>query len=181
MSESNVCMRIVHERTGIVNMRNLTNNVLTPLGDQRGTDMRETQQFGVELGRWVRQRREALGMTAEQVWTRMEMPSGESNWIAQIENGRRKKLPDFDYLNGLAVALRVPVTEVLRGAGVLPIDVEEAPEHAPGSATMHALIDMIDWTRDTSSRENVEGLLRLILDRQRANAGSAVTPAPDRA
>jgi transcriptional regulator with XRE-family HTH domain len=78
-------------------------------------DMKEREQrYGVELGKWVRQRRDALKMTQEQVWSRMEMPTGESNWIAQLENGRRKRLPDFDVLNALSEALRVPVTEVLR-------------------------------------------------------------------
>ena len=138
------------------------------------------QHYGIELGRWVRGRRQSLRMTQEEVAERIG-PETDPNYITQLENGRKKNLPDTTFLIGIAEALRTSVTDVLRGAGVLPIDVDAMPDQAPGSATMHALIDMIDWTRDTTSRENVEGLLRLILDRQRASAGSAVTPAPDRA
>ena len=121
---------------------------------------------GVELGRWVRAKRTALGMTQEQVAARMEMDI-DPNTIAQLESGRRKGLPDTDYLIGLAQALRVSVTEVLRGAGVLPVDLEQAPEIAPGSATIHALVDMIDWTADQRTRDHVEGLLQIIRQGQK--------------
>lgn len=128
-------------------------------------------QHGVELGRWVRQRREAIGLTQEQVWDRMEIERASANWMSKLESGRVKSLPDTDYLVGLAQALRTTVTDVLRGAGVLPIDVEETSEQAPGSQTIHALVDMIDWTVSPDNRANVEGLLRLILDRQSPASG----------
>jgi hypothetical protein len=114
----------------------------------KGRDMaKRASGLGGQLGRWVASRRENLGLTQQ--------------------TGRIQNLPDFDQINALSEALRVPVTEVLRGAGVLPEGVDQAPEIAPGSTTMHALIDMIDWTRDQTSREDVEGLLRVILDRQK--------------
>ena len=129
---------------------------------------------GVELGRWVRARRTALGMTQEQVAARMEMDI-DPNYLAQMESGRKKALPDTEILLGLSQALRVSMTDVLRGAGVLPVDVEAQPESAPGSATIHALVDMIDWTANPENRLNVEGLLRLILERQSATgSGSTV-------
>jgi transcriptional regulator with XRE-family HTH domain len=138
------------------------------IGDnRRGEAMKRASGHGAQLGRWVAQRRDAIGMTQQQVWERMEPSPPTSNWISKLEVGRIQNLPEFDLLNALSVALRVPVTEVLRGAGVLPEGVDQAPEIAPGSTTMHALVDMIDWTRDQTSREDVEGLLRLILDRQK--------------
>lgn len=124
------------------------------------------ERFGVDLGRWVRQRRIALGMTQEQVWNRMEIPTGESNWVSKLESGRKQKLPDFDYLNGLSLALKATITDVLRGAGVLPEGIEESPEQAPGSATIHALVDMIDWTENPFNREHVEGTLQVIVQKQ---------------
>lgn len=141
---------------------------------------RETRH-GVQLGQWVRARRTALGMTQEQVWDRMGAPGGDMNWITHLEGGRRKSLPDTDYLVALSEALRTTMTDVLRGAGVLPIDVEETSEHAPGSQTMHALVDMIDWTMSPDNRQNVEDLLRVILNRQRASSDSAGAPVLDRA
>lgn len=139
-----------------------------------------SQPYGVELGRWVRERRTALRMTQEQVAEQSGVEV-DPNWLAQLESGRKKGLPDRAFLDGIAFALKTPLTDVLRGAGVLPVDVEASPENAAGSETMHALIDMIDWTRDTTSRENVEGLLRLILERQRASSGSGSAPVLDRA
>jgi transcriptional regulator with XRE-family HTH domain len=132
----------------------------------------------MELGRWVKARRAALGMTQEQVWQRMELDI-DQNFLAHLESGRKKSLPDTPVLIALSGALNVTVTEVLRGAGILPVDVEQPPEHAPGSATMHALVDLIDWTTNPANRENVEGLLRLILERQQA-ATSGRAPAGSR-
>jgi transcriptional regulator with XRE-family HTH domain len=122
---------------------------------------------GIQLGKWVRARRDALGMSQEDVWRRMEVENVAANWISKLETGRVRYLPDHELLHALSVALRVPVTEVLRGAGVLPVDVEAAQESAPGSATIHALVDMIDWTDNPANRQNVEGLLQLILERQK--------------
>jgi transcriptional regulator with XRE-family HTH domain len=158
-------------------MRNLTNPWSGTNRLREGASV-ERRDHGVELGRWVRARRESLKLTTEQLWERTDL-EGDFNYISQLENGRRKKLPDFEILSGLAQALNVTVTEVLRGAGILPVDVEQPPEHAPGSATMHALVDMIDWTTNPANRENVEGLLRLILERQQA-ATSGRAPAGSR-
>jgi transcriptional regulator with XRE-family HTH domain len=134
----------------------------------KGRDMaKRASGLGGQLGRWVASRRENLGLTQQEVWERMDPPPPTANWVSKLETGRIQNLPDFDQINALSEALRVPVTEVLRGAGVLPEGVDQAPEIAPGSTTMHALIDMIDWTRDQTSREDVEGLLRVILDRQK--------------
>jgi transcriptional regulator with XRE-family HTH domain len=149
-------------------MRTMNQNPGVRWSCSGGGAVRQNQEYGVELGRWVKARRDTLGMTQEMVWNRMEMPSGESNWITQLEGGRRKHLPAPNYLEGLAQALRVSVTDVLRGAGILPEGTDQPKEHAPGTATIHALVDMIDWTRAPENRANVEGLLRSILERQTA-------------
>lgn len=136
-------------------------------------------RHGVELGRWIRERRTRLGLTQEQIAERSE-PAIDPNYIAQIENGRKKALPDTDILVGLSMALGVTMTDILRGAGVLPVDVTESEERAPGSQTIHALVDLIDWTVSPENRMNVEGLLRLILDRQRPSSARSGAPTGDR-
>jgi transcriptional regulator with XRE-family HTH domain len=156
------------DRYGVVKMRQWLDYQDSQDGDRgEGALVMEREGHGRHLGRWVAQRRNNLGMSQELVWKRMGLQHGSMNWVTKLETGKIGKLPDQEYLEALSEALKVPVTEVLRGAGVLPEGVDQAPEIAPGSTTMHALIDMIDWTRDQTSREDVEGLLRLILDRQK--------------
>lgn len=124
---------------------------------------------GVQLGRWVREKRQSLGMDQATVWARMEI-EGDPNWLSLLESGRRKSLPDTDYLIALSAALRSSMTDVLRGAGILPVDVEERPEIAPGSATIHALVDMVDWVREPHYRDATEAFLRGILEQQKTSA-----------
>lgn len=127
---------------------------------------------GVELGRWVRQRRENLGMSQAEVAERMSIDMEvDQNWVTQLENGRRKGMLDFEVIAAIAAALRVSVTDVLRGAGYYPTDAEQPPEIAPGSHAIHALVDLIDWTRNPANRSNVEGLLRSIREDQRPSSG----------
>jgi transcriptional regulator with XRE-family HTH domain len=104
-------------------------------------------------------------MTQAQVAERMEADV-DTNWITQLELGRKKGLPEWTYLHGLSLALRVPVTEIHRAAGQMPEGMEAAPEMAAGSDVIHALVDMIDWSADPTNRQNVEGLLQFILAKQ---------------
>lgn len=128
-------------------------------------------EYGLELGRWVRERRNALGLTQAQLAERMSYEfEVDTNWVSGLEAGRRKSLPDFKYLEALASGLGVLVTDVQRGAGVLPVDVEQPLTHAPGSATIHALVDMIDWVRDPNRREAAESLLRTFLEQDQRGA-----------
>jgi transcriptional regulator with XRE-family HTH domain len=146
----------------------------------RMSERDQEARHGVELGRWVRQRRVSLGMTQEQVTERMEVDVAP-NWLTQLEGGRRKALPDTDLLIGLSQALRVSMTDVLRGAGVLPIDMEEAPEQAPGSRVLHALIDMIDWS-DPNRGAMTERILRgWVEDDRRASQREARPSDAERA
>jgi len=112
----------------------------------------------------VKARRGVLGLSAEALWERTEIERGNSNYISQLENGRRTQLPDFDIIFGLAQGLGVSVTDVLRGAGVLPVDLEEASTEAPGSHTIHAMVNAIDWVKRPERREVAESLLRTFLE-----------------
>jgi transcriptional regulator with XRE-family HTH domain len=128
-------------------------------------------EYGLELGRWVKERRTALGLTQAQLAERMSYDfEVDTNWVSGLEAGRRKSLPDFKYLEALASALRVLVTDVQRGAGVLPVDVEQPMAHAPGSATLHALVDQIDWVSDPNRRLPVESMLRAFRDQDMERA-----------
>lgn len=94
---------------------------------------------GVLLGRWVGQRRKALGLTQEQLAERMDNDDIDGNWITQLETGRKKRLPEQPAIGQLAHALRVAEIEVLRGAGVIT----EEPV-SPGIAESTPVYDVSD-------------------------------------
>lgn len=102
---------------------------------------------GIQLGQWVKAQRTALGMTQEQIAIRMEMDV-DPNTIAQLESGRKKALPDTEFLIGLSQALRVSMTEVLQGAGVLPVYTSEITSEDERLKPILDLIRHVDWTDD---------------------------------
>lgn len=76
------------------------------------------QSHGVALGEYMVERRAALGITQEQLLSRMGW-AVERTWVLNLENGRRKRLPGQPYLGILAKALGVTEHELLRRSGVL--------------------------------------------------------------
>lgn len=105
-------------------------------------------QSGTQLGLWVRNRRKELDLTQEQVAERMgvDIPN---NWVTQLETGRRKGLPETDQLIALSEALRVTMTELLQGAGVVPIDIDATQAGAdPEVERIVALVRTVNWTPD---------------------------------
>jgi transcriptional regulator with XRE-family HTH domain len=62
----------------------------------------------LEFGREIRRRREALGLTLEQLSERSGITP---NYIGTIENGKRD--PSISTLQGIAIGLGVPLGELL--------------------------------------------------------------------
>lgn len=62
---------------------------------------------GSKLGKEVRRRREALGLTLEELAERADL---SPNYIGTVENGRRD--PSLSTLESLAKGLGVPVSEL---------------------------------------------------------------------
>jgi transcriptional regulator with XRE-family HTH domain len=155
----------------LVNMYLCTQDQARRMGYLEGRSMGRRSDEGRALGQWVKARRTAIGLTQEQLAAAMSYDFDvPTSWVSALEAGRRTYLPDFKYIEALASALRVLPTDVQRGAGVLPVDVSAQPEIAPGSATIHALVDMIDWTSQPHRREVAESLLRTFLEQdQRAS------------
>jgi len=76
------------------------------------------EAHGVRLGQWVVARRRELGITQEQLIARMDWRV-DRNFVINLENGRRKRVPGQPYLGLLAEALGTTEHELLRQAGML--------------------------------------------------------------
>ena len=133
---------------------------------------------GRALGQWVKARRTAIGLTQEQLAEAMSYDFDvPTSWVSALEAGRRTYMPDFKYIEALASALRVLPTDVQRGAGAYPSDVEKPPQEAPGTATIHALVDMIDWVSRPDRREIAESFLRTFLEQDQRASRPKTEPA----
>lgn len=68
------------------------------------------------FGRYVSERRAALGLRAEDVGSRV----GKSqSWVSRLETGMQKTFPEPEEIAALAGALRVTPRELLEAAGYL--------------------------------------------------------------
>jgi transcriptional regulator with XRE-family HTH domain len=70
---------------------------------------------GISLGNFVRERRQDLGLTQEQLAERVGYTVRQAE-ISRLERGRIA-LPRRDRLNHLAAALEVPISELLVASG----------------------------------------------------------------
>lgn len=126
-------------------------------------------QHGVLLGRYVRQRRNELRLTGEQVAARMgdDVPG---NYVVQLENGGRKRMVGQPRLGQLARALDVSEVTLLQAAGMLT-DMEAAPRPPLSD------IDKILGELSSPSRQNVLWFARTLRNAERAEQ-VASAPAP---
>jgi transcriptional regulator with XRE-family HTH domain len=127
------------------------------------------------LGQLIREWRERSGMSLAQAAAMVGIGRGH---LSQFETGKIG-LPQTDVRRRLAQCLGISHIELLIAAGELSEDevtaagvvgtVERRPDDP--RTVLHELIDRITWERDATNRANVEGLLRLILEREDAKAG----------
>jgi transcriptional regulator with XRE-family HTH domain len=127
------------------------------------------------LGQLIREWRERSGLSLAQAAAMVGIGRGH---LSQFETGRIG-LPQTDVRRRLAQVLGISHIELLIAAGELSENevtaagvvgkVERRPDDP--RTVLHALIDQINWERDATNRANVEGLLRLILEREDAKAG----------
>lgn len=76
---------------------------------------------GELLGVWAKRRREAAGYRQEDVADRMADAGVEvdSNWVAQLETGRKKRAVQQPFFGALVSALGATEEEALRAIGLL--------------------------------------------------------------
>lgn len=102
---------------------------ISKLSELRLAELRPNSEFSVTLGRTIRDRRRALGMTQ----TELGRPFTKG-FVSEVERGR--SLPSLRALTFLAERLDIPVSELLESVkGGLPRVYTPADEneHAPAS------------------------------------------------
>lgn len=101
------------------------------------------------LGAVIASRRESLGMTQLELGVAIGLSRQR---VTQLESGR-KPWPAPDIFNGLARALEMPVTELLRAGGVI------LPE------TSHEQLEWVTSQLDDDGRDQLADIGRAILPR----------------
>lgn len=110
--------------------------------DQAGHEPGKVEH-GALLGAWVRRRRADLGLTAEEVVSRMG-PGVPQNYVTSIENGGRKGIVAQPRLGQLARALGASELDVLRASGLITDQPDAAPVSDPVRDQLCDLIRRVD-------------------------------------
>lgn len=95
-------------------------------GDDRHEDGSGEDALGLAYGRWVRRRRDELGLTVQDAADRLNRATGwgwEPNAWTQVE-GRSKRFPEASVFRAMVAALDADEADALRAVGLLPDDAE---------------------------------------------------------
>lgn len=114
--------------------------------------MRESEPTSQELQRYIAARREELGMTQNELAKKLHISRQR---VTQLEgSGGRGGWPSPEIFNGLARALDVPVSVLLRRAGI-----------AFGEELRHEQLDWVISQLDDDGRDQLSEIGRAILPR----------------
>jgi transcriptional regulator with XRE-family HTH domain len=89
---------------------------------------------GEFVGKFCKRRREELGITQDELAARMEN-NVSTNWVTQLETGRKRKMIPQPFLGWLAEGLAVSERELLEIARVLPPTGDEESEQDSNRVT----------------------------------------------
>lgn len=125
---------------------------------------REGRKPKYPIADWARQRRKVLGLSQSDVAARMSKLANthvDANYLALIERGRIEA--PRKHLRAFALALETTEDEVLRNAGIIPVD-ESAKggssginPHAPGTS-QHQLVEASRTLDDITAQRLLEHL-----------------------
>jgi transcriptional regulator with XRE-family HTH domain len=117
-----------------------------------------------QFANWFKGKLASLELTQADIARRLGVSTGTvSNWATA------RRLPDPHSCDLIADVLGVDLDLVLWQAGHRPPAIPVDPDDP--KVTIHGLVDRINWGENPDNLANVEGLLRLILDRQRVKTG----------
>lgn len=131
---------------------------------------------GLLVGQYTKRRRDELGITQEELAERMGN-NVTTNWITQLETGRKRKMLPQPYFGWLAEALAISEDDLLRVAGMLKGgDDAPSPYMSPVSnqPSRNRLRDLVNAMSEDEAADTV--LILRAMTRMRSRSAESMEP-----